>query len=890
MVREGPAPASFKAGDLWAALALGAAGFLCNMFELDLGWGLHFMFGNALVFAFIRVLHPRSLVLAIAISSLRSVFLWNHPWAWLIWTLEAGFLAYFARKEASPVRSDVLYWLLVGTPLLLVTYGLVMGMDQLSLSLVIAKQATNGVLNVVIGELIYLAIISMKRPARWANWPRMPIESFAMMLLQAIILMPTTVYLYLDAPSREQAVRTIVDDALQQRLQISSSTIGMWAESRAAMLGMVADKQPAMGQTAPVSLPENLRREFAAVGIVMKDGPAQWSDAPGWVDKTTLQRLASRHLARPDGVRLVSTGVQGGTLQTELVLIVPSGASARPAAIIAPVRPGVLMQSLPLPVDNPVSGTFLVNAARDIIPLSPADPSVLVRVHDMPENLGKAALKDAVLVSNIAYGRALMSDLRDAQMIRATPVAGLPDWQVLSIASLAPEVLAAREGQVELFLALSAFVLLVTLIASVLSRNTKRSLRRLARSVADLAVLGTQRDKIDSLVIAELSDISGRIASASSMVSRDRGALISYQRRLDSIARHAPILVYAIDVQNRKKGGLLYVSEAIERITGYTRGEATISGWWGHAIHPEDYDRCLALFGDLQLGNVITAEYRLRHKLGHYIWVSDTLAVEASASSDQTEAVGVVIDITERKAASEQLQQADKMVSLGRMISGTAHELNQPLNFIKMAATNLRERARRGQVDADRLITKLDSILSHVTRASGIILQMRIFGRIPREEPFPIEVKAAIDQVLAMAAPQLELDGTLVETSDCAPGVMIRALPVLLEQVLLNLVLNANDAIRVRRKTGDARDGLIRICVSKRDALAIVTVEDNGTGLPADILPMIFEPFFTTKPPKEGTGLGLPISYGIIRDLGGTIQAANIEQGARFIIELPLAE
>ena len=106
------------------------------------------------------------------------------------------------------------------------------------------------------------------------------------------------------------------------------------------------------------------------------------------------------------------------------------------------------------------------------------------------------------------------------------------------------------------------------LIASVLSRNTKRSLRRLARSVADLAVLGTQRDKIDSLVIAELSDISGRIASASSMVSRDRGALISYQRRLDSIAQHAPILVYAIDVQNRKKGGLLYVSEAIERITG----------------------------------------------------------------------------------------------------------------------------------------------------------------------------------------------------------------------------------------------------------------------------------------------------------------------------------
>ncbi len=886
MTRERPVPAAFKAGDLWVALVLGGAGFLCNMLELDLGWGLHFMFGNALVFAFIRVLSPRSLVLAIAISSLRSVFLWNHPWAWLVWTLEAGFIAHFARKNASPVRSDVLYWLFIGAPLLIITYGLVMEMDRLSLWLVILKQATNGVLNVVIGELIYLAIISMKRSARWANWPRMPIESFAMTLLQAIILMPTTVFLYLDAPSREQAVRTVVDDALQQRLQITSTTISMWAESRAEMLGMFADRELALGQAAVADLPEVLRPEFAAVGVLMKDGTAQWSNRPAGFDTATLQQLALPHLRKADGVRLAGLGQQGGTMQPRLVLIVPFGAPANPGVIIAPLRPGAMTKPLPQPDGDPVSGVFLVNPAAGIMPLFPTDPAV----QNMPESLRAAALKEAVVVSDIAYGNALMSDLRDARMIRATPVSGVEGWQVLAVASLAPEVLAAREGQVELFLALSSFVLLVTLIASVLSRNTKRSLRALAQSVADLAVLGTQRDKIDRLVIAELSDISGTIASASSRVSRDRGALVNYQRRLDSIAQHAPIVVYAIDVRNQAKGGLLYVSEAIERITGYTRDEATINGWWGHAIHPDDHDRCLALFRDLQAGKVVSAEYRLRHKLGHYIWVSDTLSVEAGASRDQIEAVGVVIDITERKAASEQLLQADKMVSLGRMISGTAHELNQPLNFIKMATSNLRERARRGQVEPDRLIAKLDSILDHVSRASGIILQMRIFGRIPKEPPFPMEVRAAVDQVLTMAAPQLELDGTRVETSDCAPGVMIRALPVLLEQVLLNLVLNAHDAIRVRRKGGAAMDGLIRICVGKRDRLAVVSVEDNGTGVSEEMLPMIFEPFFTTKPPKEGTGLGLPISYGIIRDLGGTIRAENTGEGARFTIELPLAE
>lgn len=230
------------------------------------------------------------------------------------------------------------------------------------------------------------------------------------------------------------------------------------------------------------------------------------------------------------------------------------------------------------------------------------------------------------------------------------------------------------------------------------------------------------------------------------------------------------------------------------------------------------------------------------------------------------------------------------MVSLGRMISGTAHELNQPLNFIKMAASNLREHTRRGRIEAERITTKLDSILHQVNRASAIILQMRMFGRTPKEAPFPMDVKIAVDAVLTMVAPQLELDGTHVETSECASGVMVRALPVLLEQVLLNLLLNANDAIRTRQRAGDPNEGLIKISVARRDWQAIVIVEDNGTGLSAEMLPVIFEPFFTTKPPKEGTGLGLPISYGIIRDLGGTILAENTELGARFTIELPLAE
>lgn len=874
--------------DLWPAVTLGAAGFLLNLLELQLGWGLHFMFGNALVYAFVRVLQPHSILLAGSISSLRSVFLWNHPWAWAIWTLEAGGVGYFSRTK-SPVRTDVFFWLLIGAPLLLLSYGVVMEMDRLSLLLVIVKQATNGVLNVVLGEILYITLLSLKPQGKLADWPKMPIQSFVMMILLAVILIPTTVYLRIDAPVREQAARSSVDQVLKERLQIVDATISMWMESRSLALKIFAQEQFAHNTLRTAALPEELSQDFSGISIIGQDGNYVLIDADNAETfRKAMKALPADYVNDRTHSRIVY--VRDTLSYPKIILVVPVRFGGSHAVLIAPIRQGALQRSIPPNDDNASGGIFLVNAAAGVLPLSQSTPESLDQVNGIDAVLRSEAEKSAVLISVTSYGNALMSDLRDARIVRASAIAALPDWQILTIASLSPEVLKAREGQVQLFAALCSFVILVTIFGSVLSKRAERSLRQLAHSVADLAELGTKRDKLDRLVISEIDDISGRIAFAGSSVTREHGALLSYQRRLNSIARHAPILVYALDVRGQKKSNFVYVSDTIELLLGYTRAEVAQSGWWSHAIHAEDYDRCIATFSDLHPGRVVHIEYRIRHKLGHYVWVYDTLAVEANPQSGQDEAVGVLIDISDRKAAAEQLLQADKMASLGRMITGTAHELNQPLNFVKMAASNLREHARRGRLDADRLITKLDSILSHVNRASAIILQMRIFGRTPKEAPAPMDIKAAVEAVVSMAAPQLELDGTRAKVSECNEGVKVRALPVLLEQVLLNLILNANDAIRARRDTGDGSEGVIKISVERQNWRAIVSISDNGTGLSADVLPVIFEPFFTTKPPKEGTGLGLSISYGIIRDLGGTIRAENIDGGAKFVIELPIAE
>ena len=176
--------------DLVFVVLVGGGALALNFLEVQLGWGLHFIFGNALVFAFLRVVNPRALVLAAVVASFRSVMLWGHPWAWLIWSAEAAVLAYAVRRT-SPVRADVLFWLFLGTPTLILTYGKFMGMDQPSLMLVIGKQAVNGVLNVALGEALYLTFLSIAARRRRLRWPTMSIEATFLMFTMLTILVPT---------------------------------------------------------------------------------------------------------------------------------------------------------------------------------------------------------------------------------------------------------------------------------------------------------------------------------------------------------------------------------------------------------------------------------------------------------------------------------------------------------------------------------------------------------------------------------------------------------------------------------------------------------------------------------------------------------------------------
>ncbi|MHC1711758.1 MAG: PAS domain S-box protein [Solidesulfovibrio sp.] len=250
-----------------------------------------------------------------------------------------------------------------------------------------------------------------------------------------------------------------------------------------------------------------------------------------------------------------------------------------------------------------------------------------------------------------------------------------------------------------------------------------------------------------------------------------------------------------------------------------------------------------------------------------------------------------VADITNRLETEQQLIQASKMATLGEMSTSVAHELNQPMTVIQTISDYLLRKVHKGQpVDQAALTEMAEGISRHIARATGIINHMREFGRKTDRTFEPVDLAAVIHRTFELFSQQLKVRNieTTFDIEEALPAVAAQPNP--LEQVFMNLLLNARDALE-ERAGATAAPGDKRIAISaRRDGEYVVaSVADNGPGIPHDILGRIFEPFFTTKEVGKGTGLGLSISYGIVKDYGGEIVAdSRPGQGARFTIRLPL--
>jgi histidine kinase len=355
------------------------------------------------------------------------------------------------------------------------------------------------------------------------------------------------------------------------------------------------------------------------------------------------------------------------------------------------------------------------------------------------------------------------------------------------------------------------------------------------------------------------------------------------ERKYHAIFNNIPNPVFVLDMDSLR---ILDCNRSVRDVYGYAEKE--IIGASFSEIFPfeEHGDMARRLRSTTVLNRV-----RNIHKTGKALIVN--IRISPSDYSGRQVLLVTTSDITRRLEVEQQLIQASKMATLGEMATGIAHELNQPLSVIKTVSSFYMNKIdRREDIASDVLTTMLTKVDKNVDRATRIITHMRQFARKSEMKMEKVQVNDVIRNAAEIFSQQLKVKGIelVIETGKSVPK--INADPDRLEQVFINLLVNARDAIEEKwRMTPQVPENeKIIITTSATGGLVAVEIHDTGIGIPPDIIEKVFDPFFTTKEVGKGTGLGLSISYGIVKECGGEITAySSPEGGARFVLSFPIS-
>jgi len=354
------------------------------------------------------------------------------------------------------------------------------------------------------------------------------------------------------------------------------------------------------------------------------------------------------------------------------------------------------------------------------------------------------------------------------------------------------------------------------------------------------------------------------------------------EQKYYSIFNNIPNPVFVLDIETLE---ILDCNESVEKVYACNKDRVTKRSFLD-MFNEKDRDYyALKLRTATFLGQ---AKHRTED--GRRLYVN--IRISPSEYNGQRVLLVTTSDITKRLETEQQLLQASKMATLGEMATGVAHELNQPLAVMESASSFLMRKIKKKEmIEDEHLQIMAEKISSNVDRATKIINHLREFGRKTDVSLEKVQINDLLTRSHELLSQQLKVRGIEVvwQLAEEIPPIM--ADPARLEQVFINLLLNARDAIEDKLAKEVIKKDIESITLKTSSNGEVVTVEviDTGVGIPKDQVEKIFEPFFTTKSVGKGTGLGLSISYGIVKDCGGSIHVKSKEgKGAHFIMEFPI--
>jgi len=744
-------------------LALTSTGLVGNYLNIELFFGVNFLFGSVATMIAVRTSGTLwGTLVGIAIGSYTYI-IWGHPYAIIIFGLEAFFVGFIicSLKRDNMILIDVSYWLLIGVPLGWVSYYYQLGLSEPAVALVVLKQMANGITNVVLASF-FVQFIPL---AQLINFKGFASEQ--------------------DNVSMYSAINTLLSIFI---------ILPMWGATIMS------------GQDTLEQIQENLDY---VVKDTAEDVGRELASALDYYAKTfalaTMSELNQNNRVFLDSaVKSFGENIIPGVLNTETIS---------------------------------VDGEILFSYPKQRSGISKHVNQISALSHQLH------------YISNI-YGN---DDFEGLQFVMIMPMVG---GRFLAT-TFNPKVFGERLTEIALH---GQHIELRDGQGTIIASSDKRDLSGFVQGInpnhllppnKQLPAMTRWRQAYWEDTVVFMGDNGWTIRVAVPMGKSIEFLQDDYSQKLLTM-----LLVVA----------LLLVPFLSRRLSSPIKGLTLAADMFTSSIERTDV---IWPKSNIKEVNSLVGQFQ---KFVQAINEKQLALSKLQGEQDR-----------ERKEAAALVIQASKLATLGEMATSVAHELNQPLNVIRMAAGNCRRKISKGIADPNYLSAKLERIEAQTARAAAIIDHMRMFGRETNEHPILIDSRNVIENVLDLMGEQLRLaDIELVIDlpQDCST---VLGHTIQIEQVILNLLTNASDAM-----AENDREAKITLRVFEDDKSVYITLEDTGGGIPKDVLPRIFEPFYTTKAMGKGTGLGLSVSYGIIRDMNGTISAENNDDGVRFTISLPI--
>ena len=483
--------------------------------------------------------------------------------------------------------------------------------------------------------------------------------------------------------------------------------------------------------------------------------------------------------------------------------------------------------------------------------------------------------------------------------------------QILGFVGLVMDKTPLKEGLREItrhnMLLLLFSVILVAIITFFIVRAVTRPLTSLTNRIkihhpapAAQDELGMLSFTYDSLVrelgqsfdvINDLNDrLAGKVTDLQQEIERRLqadDALRESEGKYRGLIETLNDIVYATDLQ----GNFTYISQSTKKLAGYVPDELTGKNFLDF-VHPRHKQFVMERFANgIKTRKIFSTEAEFIKKDGSTIFLEINGGPLFDANNNLIGRIGSARDVTRRREAERYRQELEvkalnqaKMASLGEMATGIAHEINQPLSFIKVIYESTLNDFELDQEDKNELKEDFTEALRQVRRITHIINHLRTFGHSDNRHFENISLQKVMDSTMILMGPKINNTNIILhqEIDPNLPPVFGNAIN--LEQVFINLIQNSLNAMEGRK------EGEINIRMTPGGDRIVIRYCDNGPGVPVEIQDRIFEPFFTTSEVGQGTGLGLAITFGIIQEHNGTIDFESTPgSGITFTITLPVA-